>query len=867
MTEPRRTVTIFLGSSAELAAEQLELGDFFAQVNDLSAARGVRFRLVRWQWDGRNDPLKDYEQLVRESNLALFLYFTSGDNVMEERFDAAVEAFRTTGSPEVITWFKRLPEGGSISRELERFRDRLDTQLHHFYNTFETLDTVKLGVLMQVARDSLEEGEGQSPIEIESDHACLWGTPLVDLSDVPVYQGWRSIQDAQHRLAEIEGEYQRLRAAVIGRPEDAEAAVNLGKVAARRVELERSLQQGRRQFIDFMRGMARATAGELTERQRQAYRLAGQGRVDAAIAMLDEGEIERDRANAEEELSLADAVREKALGQLRATVSEQLQLADLLGSQTLTPGLVERIGSLLTDASSCELKYQLGHQAQIKLGIYLSEQDRTDEAIRQLSKAADDLLAQAGTFSRQEAHDACTALFYLGVCHSNRQEFNRALEKYDKVLDLLGEHLPSFCLWRAETLCAKGDVLVSLGRLNEAEGVGSDALSILEALPGAQIDLGRCLNLLGTVELGKGELSKACATFDRGIALVRAATEESRPSEVVDCLAGLLEDRGFARSEMGLCEEALRDQREALEAARELVARDAARFRYQLTRALMYAGMTEQRLGLFADAERHQREALLSYRELSGRDAQRCGERLSIALSELGKTCWLAGRPHEAEPLLRNSIELARPLQEHAFLRCGSLIVNSLSYLSGVVAELGHDDEAEGYDREALAIARRLYALQPDVHVKTLANQLYQTAAVLWSSHADEAEELYAEERRLLEARIGSGDKELVSLLALCRRAAGCFYSSRGDHERAAEELRAACGMYREQYERRSGLVHLKDYAECLADAASEYGALGDCDGQRAAYREAIRLYRAAGNEGNADKIERLLEKAEGKGV
>lgn len=444
---------------------------------------------------------------------------------------------------------------------------------------------------------------------------------------------------------------------------------------------------------------------------------------------------------------------------------------------------------------------------------------------------------------------------------------NRALEEYDKALDLLGEHLPSFCLWRAETLCAKGDVLVSLGRLNEAESVGSDALSILEALPGAQIDLGRCLNLLGIVELSKGELSKACATFDRGIALVRAATEESRPSEVVDCLAGLLEDRGFALFEMGLCEEALRDQREALEAARELVARDAARFRYQLTRALMYAGMTEQRLGLFADAERHQREALLSYRELSGRDAQRCGERLSIALSELGKTCWLAGRPHEAEPLLRNSIELARPLQEHAFLRCGPLIVNSLSYLSGVVAELGHDDEAEGYDREALAIARRLYALQPDVHVKTLANQLYQTAAVLWFSHADEAEELYAEERRLLEARVGSGDKELVSLLALCRRAAGCFYSSRGDHERAAKELRAACDMYREQYERRNGLVHLKDYAECLADAAGEYGALGDCDGQRAAYREAIRLYRAAGNEDNADKVERLLEKAEGKGA
>lgn len=290
---------------------------------------------------------------------------------------------------------------------------------------------------------------------------------------------------------------------------------------------------------------------------------------------------------------------------------------------------------------------------------------------------------------------------------------NRALEECDKALDLLGEHLPSFCLWRAETLCAKGGVLVSLGRLNEAESVGSDALSILEALPGAQIDLGRCLNLLGIVELSKGELSKACATFDRGIALVRAATEESRPSEVVDCLAGLLEDRGFALFEMGLCEEALRNQREALEAARELVARDAARFRYQLTRALMYAGMTEQRLGRFADAERHQREALLSYRELSGRDAQRCGERLSIALSELGKTCWLAGRPHEAEPLLRNSIELARPLQEHAFLRCGPLIVNSLSYLSGVVAELGHDDEAEGYDREALAIARRLYALQP----------------------------------------------------------------------------------------------------------------------------------------------------------
>lgn len=851
MTEPRRTVTIFLGSSAELAAEQLELGDFFAQINDLATARGLCFRLVRWQWDGNNSPLKNYEQLVRESDLALFLYFTTSGDAMEERFDAAVEAFRTSGSPEVITWFKRLPEGGSVSRELERFRDRLDTQLHHFYNTFETIDTVKLGILMQIARgvegDDGADGEKNAhsgAVAVEGDRACLWGTPLVDLSDVPVYQGWSSIQDAQRELAEGEAAYQRLRAAVIERPEDAAAAAELGRAAARRTELERALQQGRKQFIDFMRNMARATAGELTERQRQAYRLAEQGRVDAAIAMLDEGEIARDRAAAENDLALADAVREEALERLRTTISEQLQLADLLGSQDPTPELRERIGAILADAAACELKHQLGYRAQLKLGSHLHLRDRDSEAIPHLERASDWLVARASKLTEQEMRDAYWALFYLGGCWNDQREWGRALEVYDKLLTFVDQWRPTWRLWRADILSEKGRTLVNAHRFDEAAHALSDALAGFEGLQDAS---GRrqayCYYRLGNMYQGSGDGRRALDAYGKGIELMRSLpTGQGEANQHL--LAALLEDRASCLCDLNCNEEALRDLQEAIPIERELAKADPVLYRSSLASALVGCGDAESNLRRYEDAEQHYREALALRRELYAQDARQHVESLAVVLADFGRLYWLMGRSAEGEQLLRESVGLRRPLYEREPLVYGKNLAITLANLGHACQELGRHDEEEACDREALAIMRRLAALQLGKHDDSLASQLLSLASALEDSHPEEAEALYTENRSLLEASVAKGKGELLSKLADCRHNTGCFYGSRGEHERAIEEFEAARSMYRDLYERNGGMTYLEDYSRCLSNLSGELSATGELDRAIATAREGVELTR-----------------------
>ncbi len=855
------TITVFLGTSEELAEDQILMGDFFGELNRLTLSRGMYFRLVKWQWDGHNDPLRDYDSLVRESSLCLFLFLTSGGAEMERRFDAALKAFRSQGAPQIITWFKRVPRGGAVTPELDAFRQRLDQQLHHFYNTYEALDSVKLGMLLQVARDMDEENEGQETLAIEGNRACLWGIPLVNLSDVPVYQGWSSIHDVRRELIEGEAEYQRLRAAAIERPADVSVAAKLGRAAARRTELESALVQGERQFLEFMRDMARATAGELTERQRQAFRLAEQGRVDAAIAMLDEEEIARDRAAAEGDLALADAVREEALGRLRATVSEQLQLADLLGSQEPTPELWERIGSILNDAATCELRYQLGYQAQLKLGSYLYRRNRSAEGIPHLERVADWLLARGGGFSEQEARDAYWALLDLGRCWHDQHEWGRSLEVYDRLLAFVDQWRPTWRLWRADVLSAKGQALVSAHRFVEAASVIADALAGFKGLQGTGPRRAYCCNRLGIIYSHSGDKRLALDAYGQGIEIARGLPAGKGEANRL-LLVTLLENRAHCLCDLNQNEEALRDIEEALPLERELAERDPALHRQSLASALVTCADAESNLRNFEDAERHYCEALALRRELYAQNAKRYTESLGVVLAELGRLYWLVGRSTEAEPLLRESIELRSPLYEREPLVYGTNLSITLSQLGAVYRKLGRSDEEITCERKALDIVRQLDRQQSGTHNDALAKRIMDLALSLEDSRYEETAALYAECRHLLESCVAAGKFEFLSLLADCRHNAGCFYGKRGDCERAVDELSAASDMYRNLYERQGGVTYLEDYSRCLNNLGRDLGQLGIKDRAAEVAREGVELTRELCRR-NPERFLKLLARRE----
>ena len=534
MAEIKTTITVFLGCSKELESDQRELGDFFSELNGLLADHGTYLRLVRWQWDGVNSPLKDYASLIHESELCLFLYFTTAGDTMEERFSEALKAFRAEGRPRIVTWFREVPDEKTMSSELSAFRERLDGELHHFYNTYGSLDSVKLGMLLQIARDavgdeglglsdsllgscggassavskSLEEAAqvaqaaqgsgmpamgammpkaaGEKPaavLEVKDDCACLWGVPLVSLSGVPAYEGWRGVQDAKEELAATERHYLELKARYLENPGDASVAGEYLSLAERRKGLTDEVAQGQRAFLDFMLTMSKRTTSDaelLTPRQREAYRLAEQGKIDAAIAMLDERELADECDLAIRDLETLRAAEEGARSRLRANVAEQLQLARLLQSKKETPELAERIERIFRKAVELERRYDLGWRAQLAYGSYLEGKERYEEAFEVMGAALAPLEAAENPGSLEVVSGKSQALTCMSTCRLELGDRKGAIE-YDLrrvgALRSVGDKLP---LSLAGALRDTASIMAVDGQLDRAREMLDEALGIVE---------------------------------------------------------------------------------------------------------------------------------------------------------------------------------------------------------------------------------------------------------------------------------------------------------------------------------------------------------------------------------------------------
>lgn len=634
MSEAPKTIPVFLGASTELELDQIAIADFIAELNKLTVDRGAYFKLVRWQWDGRNDPLRDYDHDLRESELALFLYFTTVDAAMEERFDAALDAFRRAGKPKIVTWFKQVSDDAQASAELDAFKIRLDAQLHHFYNTYSELDSVKLGVLLQLARDAARTGEAGDMVSVADDALCLWGEPVIDLAHVPAYRGWRTIRDARERLDSTDERYLELKTRYLEDPESDEIAPEFLPLASERTRLRGEIARCQKQFLDFMSAMASDVADrahELTPRQRTAYRLVEQGDFDAAIAVLDEREIAADRAEFERDLELvreaARAQERETLARLAGTVREQLQLDKLLRSQIASPELLERRSSLLHDAAACERRHGLGVEARRVLAVFLVRQRIYDEAAACAREILDVLSSTQGDSGMTDERRMSLRFDMLNIieaAQSAHGDDEKAVDTLRQMIDVIDQGDLSDARTRLRAARAQGNLastLTTLRRSDEAREAYRRALELASPL----------------------------------------VSMEGYEADAQSYLAGFCKSQSRNYQQMGRIDEARAAAKEAIDHARSALELD--KDSEDLADGL--AAALAQSADLRGDSERDERlreldEAISIYRDISSRNPGVWSHYLAILLAERGDALCSMGRTEEALESLREGAEAMR---------------------------------------------------------------------------------------------------------------------------------------------------------------------------------------------------------------
>ena len=872
MADVKTTISVFLGSSHELEPDQRILCDFVAELNRIMLDRGVFFRLVSWQWDGRNDPLKDYDAAVRGSSLALFLYFMTSDDAMEERFRQALEAFRANGAPQIVTWFKVVPQGGSISCELERFRNQLDTELHHFYNTYETLDTVKLGVLLQIARDveldsapdemmgkvagSFATGGTAGGLSVRDDTMYLDGRALVNLADVPAYRGWRAIADARAALDAFEPQYQAAKARQLEAPDNDEAARAYGDAAARRAQLTQALEQAQRQFLSFMRTMTHdtATGARLTARQRQAYRLVEAGKIDEAIALLDEAEIRADRARAEQDLAVVDAERDRVLERLRATVAEQLQLADLLTAHIEDTATVERIETALAEAAACEAAHGLGFTAQAEFGSFLFWHNRYNEArpyLEAAERVCDEWEHAGVTFSDEQFTARINTLKALGTLLSDECAWDDALAVSEHAVEVARR---AGALWRillAWCLRTKAVVLSDMHRFEDALATLDEAEAVVSPLPHPE-------RLEASLQLSRGVVLRqswrpreALCAYKRAVDLIRVMLAARDSDDNRFNLAIALGNAGTACTSLNQHDAAQSYFREAAELLRDLAARDPGRYDGDFARSLAELGDNASTFRRYEESEAWYLQALAIRRRLFEQNPAAFGEDYAITLNNLGSLYWKVGRLADGERLLRECVTLRRPWARENLAVFGEMFSSSLAQLSGVYRELGQNALAEQYIREGVSVMRALARLQPGMHDHRLVYRLLDLALLLEQTDANEALPVYEEARAVAQAAQDAGKAGAAGDAADVLHNEALCLDKAGQHERAIAMLEDARARYRALHEAQPDVVYREDYARCLGNTGALYNRAGQTARAETAYSEAMGILRELAADGN----------------
>ena len=197
------TIKIFLASSiTEFSSQRKELEAFVNSLNNIYVRKGIFFELIVCE-DLSNAVQRErsqetYNQEIRESQYFYVIFGRKAGQFTVEEFDVALSSFREKGEPKVYTYFMVLPEGEQPDHSVTDFMRRLEKELQHYHNRYKHIDSIKLNLVMELARDPQIGGK----LTLENGEAHLDGAVVMSMENIPLYSKNEAVKKAQETMLE-----------------------------------------------------------------------------------------------------------------------------------------------------------------------------------------------------------------------------------------------------------------------------------------------------------------------------------------------------------------------------------------------------------------------------------------------------------------------------------------------------------------------------------------------------------------------------------------------------------------------------------------------------------------------------------------
>ena len=657
-----KRIKIFLASSIEdLREDRLMVGDFFRQLNEIYLDSDIHFSLIKCEdYDNAiaaGGKQQEYDREIRESELVFFLFFRKVGDYTRHEFQVALENFNACRKPRIVTYFKYVTCIEDVEQEVQGFMQMLDRDVKHYYNTYGHIDTLKLGILMQIKLLKLDS----SLIRLENGSVVLNGQKIADAKNVPMLQGHELLQELTQKHRQMKAALDRCRKEYLENPSPEketaflDAGVMLNQVSRQLTALEQ-------ETMELMTTVAEMTAAGkvLTHRQKEALKYFNQGNYAAVHAVLEDEEREN-------ELERAQLRAEAAKNEIRGYVEEELLLIRMEIAQVLTEARVQRILTGFQKVTTLVEAYDLEKKPLYTYAWFLFRQKRYEEAISVAEKLR--WYYSSHTVSVKKKDEA-TLHILLGGLYKDTKRYKDATAAYDKAFGLyleLAKWEPyAYQLEMANCCNCLGVLYFETGQLEASETFLKKALEMYTVLsahdPDAYApDLASGHMNFGSLCGNTRRWKEAESAYDKAQEIyIRLA--EQNPTGYEGDLALSYNNLGGVYASTGRMEEAEEFFLKALEIRTRLTAKNPDAHEADLAMSCNNIATMYRSIGRFKEAETYQDRSVEIYTHLAVKNPDVYETNLAEALWGMASICWW--RQGERMEKYIQTLRTALPLYE-----------------------------------------------------------------------------------------------------------------------------------------------------------------------------------------------------------
>lgn len=422
--EKRRKISIFLASSIEEFKEERDALELFIRnISDRFEERyNVKIMPLRCEnvdpavSEGRKQD--EYNELIRESEMCFFLFFTKAGDYTQEEFKTALKSFRESGKPKVYTYFKNVHEEDSVEDSVKEFMKKLDVEFSHFYSFFDHIDTIKLRILLNL---KIQEMDFIS-VEFEDGICLVDGEETLSVEKVSEFENSIELKRLRKELAETEEKYYKMRAHYDERSGEQEFFHEYVNVASARENLIKVIEELEKSIFDMSMRMCKDEVhGNITQRQREAYKLFSEGDLEGANNVLDFYEIKSEYQRKQAILKQQEKKNAKVyIGELR-------QKIEILKALANTSDRFSEIEEVYEEAVSVSEEYLVEIDVIYDYAKFLYEQNKHKKALEVAER-----LEKLYTNENIEDSEYRQGYLYMLLCSimSNGFERMKEAEKY-----------------------------------------------------------------------------------------------------------------------------------------------------------------------------------------------------------------------------------------------------------------------------------------------------------------------------------------------------------------------------------------------------------------------------------------------------